>query len=77
MVGAAPLWIVGAIAFYVYATVYEPAGDRPPFTLFGGDATESGTWPYPIDWVLWGSLSLVALAPIATHPLLLHRARHR
>lgn len=41
------------------------------------DANIPNPFPHPIDWGLWLSLSVLPIAPIFTHPILLERARHR
>ena len=76
-IAGAVLWIVGAVVFTIYGTVYDYHGVRSAISLFGGDAVEASTWPYPIDWPLWFGLSIIPIAPIFTHPLQIHWARHQ
>lgn len=61
------LWLVYSGAFTIFGrTFYFPPDARLP-----------NPFPHPIDWSLWLALSMLPIAPMITHPLLLHRARHR
>lgn len=60
-------------AFLQYTDAYTPMRNRMGnWTRFAPD-----TFPYPINYPMWFTLSLLPIAPLFTHPWLVSRARHR
>ncbi len=65
---ALAFWAVSVAAFRMMVAAYIP---NPEANLPGEH------FPHPVDPWLWLGLSLLLVAPVITHPLLVHQARRR
>ena len=65
---AVAFWAVSVVAFRMMAAAYIP---NPDANLRGEH------FPHPIDPWLWLGLSLLLIAPVITHPLLVDQARRQ